>query len=191
MTNCTCTTVRLEQANGVHYPDCPSTKVEATLSDVLQKAVHIEETVEHHEEKIRRLEEMIARLEEMIARFVTGGTEIAMSNEALFDAMIVLSGDKAIVDVANERHQHIANGYDEEHDDQHTGAELAIAAAELALTGTDDLIRYRGDWNPDMWGLCAKHSADRRHQLVIAASLIIAEIGRVDRAEKKGAREAP
>jgi hypothetical protein len=86
-------------------------------------------------------------------------------------------------DVLAERARQISDeGWTPEHDDQYTNYELAHAAACYAmLAGT----RARSDydqpalwpWKRDWW-----KPRDRRHDLVRAAALILAEIERMDRA---------
>lgn len=86
-------------------------------------------------------------------------------------------------DVLAERARQISDeGWTPEHDDQYTNNELAHAAACYAmLAGT----RARSDydqpalwpWKRDWW-----KPRDRRHDLVRAAALILAEIERMDRA---------
>jgi hypothetical protein len=120
----------------------------------------------------------------------------AMSREDLWDwacltgwrcaqpqaAEKVVAHTQAARDVLAERQRQVsAEGWTTEHDDEHTLGELAIAAACLAVHGTD--AQVFDDGSPcDVWGLAKKHAADRRRQLVIAGALILAEIERLDRA---------
>lgn len=70
-----------------------------------------------------------------------------------------------------------------QHDMSHQYGELAIAAAALAVDGTDATIREPGGAK-DEWGLVAKHgyrgtSPGHVRKLVIAGALIAAEIDRL------------
>ena len=98
-----------------------------------------------------------------------------------------LSGLKPLTNAADsvlaERRRQIeAEGYSPDHDDEHTAGELAQAAADLCVDGTDfRVVDPDGD---EMlgWGLTEAHRSDRRRQLVIAGALVLAEIERIDRA---------
>ena len=98
-----------------------------------------------------------------------------------------LSGLKPLTNAADsvlaERRRQIeAEGYSPDHDDDHTAGELAQAAADLCVDGTDfRVVDPDGD---EMlgWGLTEAHRSDRRRQLVIAGALVLAEIERIDRA---------
>lgn len=77
--------------------------------------------------------------------------------------------------------------WDVYHDAKHTNGVLAVAAACLAVDGTDwwvtDTIANDTD-HTDIWGLVAKHGCNNAHHddvrsLVIAGALIVAEIDRV------------
>ena len=84
--------------------------------------------------------------------------------------------------LAERRRQIEAEGYSPDHDDDHTAGELAQAAADLCVDGTDfRVVDPDGD---EMlgWGLTEAHRSDRRRQLVIAGALVLAEIERIDRA---------
>lgn len=84
-------------------------------------------------------------------------------------------------DIARERQRQF-DAWPREHDDHHRHGELAVAAAELAVHGTDARIVDPGVLDePDAWRLIAKHRDNRRRQLVIAAALLAAEIERLDR----------
>lgn len=79
--------------------------------------------------------------------------------------------------------------FDAEHDDDHRYAELAIAAAEIAIDGTDATVST--PHGSDAWGLVAKHGhasprADRVRALTVAGALIAAEIDRELRARVAG-----
>ena len=80
--------------------------------------------------------------------------------------------------IADERDRQIKeSGYTEAHDDEHRQGELAIAAAQLAVDGTDEAV---SDFyaSRDVWGLIEKHKADRTRQLIIAGALLAAEVDR-------------
>lgn len=108
--------------------------------------------------------------------------------------------DDAIADIRAERcRQMHAEGWTPEHDDTHAAGELAKAAACYALnsalpeitrevaaldpeTRTHDLVFLRRYWP---WASEWWKPKDRRHDLVRAAALIVAEIERLDRAAEK------
>lgn len=77
--------------------------------------------------------------------------------------------------IAEERATHEAKGWTAEHDDMHTEGELATKAAEI-IADCDD-----------SWGLAKKcgFEGGRVRQLVVAGSLIAAEIDRIQRQEKE------
>ena len=88
----------------------------------------------------------------------------------------------AACDVANERErQKAVEGWAPEHDDEHTGASLAQAAACYALgrRRLESIGGYRVDlwpWEDEAW-----KPKDARRNLVRAGALILAEIERIDR----------
>lgn len=92
----------------------------------------------------------------------------------------------ALRDVLAERAKQRAR-WGDEHDDEHVYGALGIAAAELAVDGTDAHVeRPEG---ADRWGLVAKYgyrgtAPDGRRAIVIAAALLLAELERLDRAAK-------
>lgn len=113
---------------------------------------------------------------------------------------------KALDDVAAERQRQMdVEGWTPEHDDQHSRGELAIAAGWYALNsdshnwtdvlgvGDDGSVSYklfgepngyyRWPWSIDWW----KPTSARR-DLVKAGALILAEIERLDRAEKRATK---
>lgn len=119
------------------------------------------------------------------------------------------SGRTAIVDIAAERQRQISNeGWTFEHDDIHTGGELALAAALYATPiPLYQVTPYLGGckWSdPFPWqepstthrheGVVMERVGYKRHgrrrQLVIAAALIVAEIERIDRAARAAAKGA-
>lgn len=102
---------------------------------------------------------------------------------------------KAIDDVIAERAAHESReGYDANHDNEHVDRELARAAecyldqyvTQSWLLGSykDGLLRYQDKPSPDMWPWSEVHWKPKgpRSDLVRAASLLIAEIERLDRA---------
>jgi hypothetical protein len=113
-----------------------------------------------------------------------------MSEKQELDQVRVEDLNWAIRSVIKERLGQIyREGYSEEHDDEHRDDNaLARAAACYALAGTggngpfwishlqvpQQVWPYRWEWKPK----------DRRHNLVRAAALLIAEIERMDRAEE-------
>lgn len=91
-------------------------------------------------------------------------------------------GSQAVLDVAAERRRQIeGEGWEPEHDDEHTHGELVQAAADLCLDGTDFRVVDPDGDRMIGWGLTERHHSDRRRQLVIAGALILAEIERLDR----------
>ncbi|SDT96724.1 hypothetical protein [Stappia sp. ES.058] len=106
---------------------------------------------------------------------------------------------KAALDVLAERtRQETEEGWTPEHDDGHDEGQLARAAAAYAYGATmqerhrkfvsgiysianDRMLLdiWPHDWSRKWW-----KPADRRRDLVKAAALIVAEIERIDRAEK-------
>lgn len=93
-------------------------------------------------------------------------------------------GSQAVLDVAAERRRQIeAEGWQPDHDDEHTRGELVQAAADLCLDGTDFRVVDPDGDRMIGWGLTERHHSDRRRQLVIAGALILAEIERLDRAK--------
>lgn len=94
---------------------------------------------------------------------------------------------KAALDVLGERTRQIeAEGWTPEHDDEHTDAAMAYAAAGYAIEAADELYGVEtptvdpvySPIFPEGWEF--KRSAPRR-MLVKAAALLLAEIERLDR----------
>ena len=97
----------------------------------------------------------------------------------------------AVADVVSERKRQIEReGWTDEHDDSHDAGEMAAAGAAYAINAADQLHPMsQGDggneqpvcwpWAPEWW----KTKTPRR-DLVRAAALLIAEIERIDRADK-------
>lgn len=95
-------------------------------------------------------------------------------------------------DVLAERKRQVeAEGWSPEHDDEHRGGSLAMAAAcyaahdhlpaEMRSFGNRDLGRVPELW-PRSWDYTWFKPKDRRRDLVKAGALILAEIERLDRA---------
>lgn len=78
---------------------------------------------------------------------------------------------RVLDEIAVERKLQIARGYDAAHDDEHTGGEIARAAASFAAN------------DPRLWpwGALPIHEGGRRETLIKAAALLVAEIERFDR----------
>ncbi|MDD2267035.1 hypothetical protein [Sulfuricurvum sp.] len=99
--------------------------------------------------------------------------------------------DNFLENVHQERQRHInIEGYKPEDDDKYINGELANAAACYAAScpifkvanSTIFPIRSLFPWNPTFF---KKHKHDRKKQIVIAASLLMAEYERLDREENK------
>ena len=110
-------------------------------------------------------------------------------SEGAFDAAIEAGWidprdqTKALIDVMNERaRQQDAEGWTPEHDDQHNCSEMAYAAAAY-------ILGYQQLW-PIFWDTAWLKLTDKRRDLVKAGALILAEIERLDRAEKAAASSA-
>lgn len=110
----------------------------------------------------------------------------------------------AAFDVLRERERQVSvEGWTPEHDDEHAGGQMALAAVCYAMP-TDRLkmcVKYNeidngrsaGEYNPfmarymvptlwpDSWHAMYWKPTDRRRDLVKAAALILAEIERIDR----------
>ena len=101
--------------------------------------------------------------------------------------------DDGIMKIARERRRQImVEGHSAEHDAQHVDGSLAVAAATLAVDGTDAKVVdplgrgtpvHGDDGMSDAWGLVAKHGFRAKgndiQALVIAGALIAAEIDRI------------
>lgn len=94
-----------------------------------------------------------------------------MDNASIFEGVVK--------DIRAERCRQIhEEGWEEEHDDNHTRGELADAAACYADTVTTRHPPSRWPWERQWW----KPSGNRRRDLIKAAALLVAEIERIDRA---------
>lgn len=89
--------------------------------------------------------------------------------------------DSILHEIRRERGSQIQKGYTAEHDDKHSGGELAqaagIVAADLEVTDMEPLDTPR-HWAAHIF---EKHQHNRRHQLIIATAMLVAEIERMDR----------
>lgn len=98
---------------------------------------------------------------------------------------------KAVSDVIDERLRQIGQeGWMAEHDDEHGDGSMAIAAACYALPSgmrqmTEMSCPWGWPWSPEWW----KPKGGRK-DLVRAAALILAEIERLDRHERRAKRYA-
>lgn len=96
----------------------------------------------------------------------------------------------AATDVLAERRRQIeAEGWTAEHDDEHTGGQLAIAAACYAANRANFMagrvfFQTGWPWNWEWW-----KPTNRRRDLVKAGALILAEIERIDRAALAAEKE--
>lgn len=93
---------------------------------------------------------------------------------------------KAERDIITERRRQVETGWTPEHDDEHASGELAAAAGCYALHAHDDLSKRRYPDGPAWWPFDAGWWKPKtpRENLVRAAALALAEIERIDRAEK-------
>ena len=93
---------------------------------------------------------------------------------------------KALEDITAERHRQQADeGWTPEHDDTHTGGEMACAAAVYAVSAAMPGERQRAFNRYWPWDRQWFKPAEARRDLVRAAALLIAEIERLDRAEAR------
>ena len=105
-------------------------------------------------------------------------TELATAREAL--------GQAAVDVLAERKRQQLIEGWTPDHDDEHADEELADAAAAYALSPKHYVFPNRAEC-PDFWPWderCWNPKDDRRRDLVRAGALILAEIERLDRAER-------
>jgi len=89
----------------------------------------------------------------------------------------------ALNDIAAERKRQIeVEGWTPEHDDEHSGGEMGMAAACYADPSPSKWgaggVPIAWPWKSNWW-----KPRDRRRDLVRAGALIVAEIERLDRAE--------
>lgn len=114
--------------------------------------------------------------------------DLRQEREALFQLLDERSIPAALADIALERRRQVeVEGWTDEHDDQYPGGELAQAAAAYAWVAgvtKEDATSYAVGRPPHMWPW-PNHwwkPKNKRHDLVRAAALIVAEIQRMDRA---------
>lgn len=102
--------------------------------------------------------------------------------------------------IAAERVRQVnVEGWTPEHDDSHTGGDLAKAAAAYASSAASEndhaAAKRLAELNvaPAMWPWCATwwKPSHRRRDLVKAAALIVAELDRLNRAEEAAQGEKP
>ena len=96
--------------------------------------------------------------------------------------------ERVIEQIGNERQRQIAaEGWTPEHDDEHNGGEMALAAACYALATVwpfhfwgDEWVKRIWPWDWKWW----KPSGGKERNLIKAAALIVAEIERIERAAR-------
>ena len=97
----------------------------------------------------------------------------------------VVNTPRAWLDVLAERRRQISEeGWTPEHDDQHGDGELAAAGATYALSAASGIVEqpFHRTWP---WLNAWWKPTDPRRDLVKAGALILAEIERLDRADKQ------
>lgn len=99
---------------------------------------------------------------------------------------------KALDLIAEERQRQIEReGWTPEHDDRHRRGDLAIAAACYAVAHTDARVTHPdadeegGDYFPWAKKYDKRQKHDTKRALVIAGALIVAELERMERKEKR------
>lgn len=121
--------------------------------------------------------------------FIIGITLLLTGLIALLFGIIlgIMKADKEITllplqEVADERNRQISGeGYAIEHDDEHEGGELAMAAATYITPPN-----LRGDtwpWHPIWWKTTPQ---DRKRELVKGIALALSELERLHRKEREG-----
>lgn len=111
-----------------------------------------------------------------------------MNRDSMLAKARVLS--KAESDVLDERtRQQIVEGWTPEHDDQHEVGEMASAAACYAANAGGFV--WQGGWPGEVWPWSREwwKPTNSRRDLVKAGALILAEIERIDRAEREMATD--
>src|SRR5258708_7273140 len=88
-------------------------------------------------------------------------------------------------EIARERQRQVdGEGFDEEHDDKYRLDELSRAAGAYILSPLGWLSLPAPEWWLWPWDMKWWKPTTRRRDLIKAAALIVAEIGRMDRAAK-------
>lgn len=108
-----------------------------------------------------------------------------------WDALVAYASEleiqsEAAKDVLAERQRQLyVEGFHAARDDQYVKGELGLAASAYACTASPDMHL---DWIPGNWPWGANwyKPKSRRQNMVKAGALILAEIERLDRVEKKG-----
>lgn len=102
-------------------------------------------------------------------------------------------GSQAVLDVAAERRRQIeVKGWTPEHDDDHSNGEMSLAAAAYAVSSVergDSLQRAAALFHLTGWAKYWFKPSSPRRDLVKAGALILAEIERMDRAERSAGDE--
>ncbi|WP_260682485.1 hypothetical protein [Klebsiella oxytoca] len=167
-------------------------KLAAVLNDEIEQAANVRgqlliahKTLLNQQAKIAEMEEAEQKL---CAANVTldARAELAECRLAEMESRTVTA---AAADVLAERQRQVtAEGWTPEHDDEHSGGEMALAASSYALYAhrkpIAPAIPFNWPWEPEWF----KQQGARR-DLVKAGALILAEIERIDRAAGIGKGE--
>ena len=102
--------------------------------------------------------------------------------------------DDVFADLRAERDRQVnKEGWDDKHDDEHDGGEMAVAGALYAICDADvdpeafsSLLQALWPWDHTWW-----KPKDVEHNLVRAGALIAAELERVRRAKSATEEETP
>lgn len=100
-----------------------------------------------------------------------------------------LRREQALLDILAERDRQVsAEGWSEDHDDEHGEGQMALAAGCYALHAAGLRQGHPEPVPPQLWpwDACWWKPKDRRRDMVRAGALIVAEIERLDRAAVKG-----
>ena len=130
------------------------------------------------------LRRRVTALEEAVAALIRGGRP-AINEKVPIDELRV----NGVGMITKERmRQVVEEGWDAQHDAGHEHGILAIAAAELAVDGTD--ARVENPHQHDHCGSLGKYGVhgskpDRLRALTIAGALIAGEIDRILEAERR------
>ena len=156
--------------NGGPPPGCAQAAQPADVA-LLQRALG---ALEYHREQTRPIAQTDAVIEALRTALAAKGSDVALTQAAR--------------DVLAERQRQIeVEGWTPEHDDEHSGGGLAVAAACYATAYEGDPVPSLWPWEDSWW-----KPKDRRSNRVRACALILAEIERLDRAAlaAKGADHA-